>query len=84
MPYENFKTFGFIDDRAHRTRRSGSGPDGDYDYLSRKHNAHIIQAAFLSEYLKGQRLKYQTVLLPNGLWGSVAMRRNHKGILCLT
>ena len=76
--------FGFIDDTDHRTCKPGSGPNGDYDYASRKDNAHNIQAAFYSGYMKSQGLKYQTVLLHNGMWGSVygsAMRHNDKGVL---
>ena len=75
---------GFIDDTNHRTCRPGSGPNGEYDHADRKDNAHNIQAAFYSGYMKGHGLKYQTILLPNGMWGSVygsSLRHNDKGVL---
>ena len=84
VPYETFKTFGFIDDTNFRTYRPGTGPNGDYDYASCKDNAHNIHAAFYSGYMKYHGVKYQTVLLPNGMWGSVygaSMRHNDKGVL---
>ena len=84
VSYELFKTFGFFDDTDQRTCRPGSEPEGNYEYAKRKDNANIIQASFYSGYMKAHELKYQTILLPNGMWDSVygsSIRHNDKGIL---
>ena len=84
VPYEYFKTFVSLDDINRRSSRPGSGPNGDYDYASRKDNAQSIQAVFYSGYMRAHGLKYQTFVLPNGMWGSVcgsSIRYTDKGVL---
>ena len=55
----------------HSTTRPGSGPDGDCTLAPRRVGAYYIHRAFYSGYFRGHGLKYQHVLLPNGLFGSV-------------
>ena len=85
IAFEVFKTFGFIDDTAQRTCRPGSGPEpGGSIHAARRKFARMIQQAFYSGYMKCHGLKYQTVLLPNGIWACVygaALRHNDKGVL---
>ena len=68
---DDFMVAMILDDTSIRSCRPGSGPDGDYVGAPRRFGAHQYQKAFYSGYFKGHGLKYQHVLLPNGLYGSV-------------
>ena len=85
IAFELFRSFGFIDDTAERTCRPGSGPEpGEQRHAARKEFARVIQAAFYNGYYKAHGVKYQTVIFPHGIWGSVfgaSLRHNDKGML---
>lgn len=83
-PFETWRTFGIIDDTTLKTSRPSAGPETDEQHAPRRINGHLIQKAFYSGYLKRHGLKFQTLLLPNGLFGSVwgsSMSHNNIGIL---
>ena len=64
--------------------RPGAGPFGNYESAPRRVGAHHIQKAFYSGYFKEHGVKYQNLLLPNGLYGSVwgaSTSYNDMGIL---
>ena len=72
-----------LDDTTIQSSRPGSGPNGNYSMAPRRTGAHHIQRAFYSGYFRGHGLKYQTVLLPNGLYGSVwgaSQQHNDTGV----
>lgn len=71
IPFEKFLYGMLVDDTNVNTTRPGAGPDGDYVMAPRRVGAHYIQRAFYSGYFRGYGLKYQHILLPNGLFGSV-------------
>ena len=71
LPFESFLCGMLLDDTSIRTNRPGSDPFGDYEMAPRRQGAHFIQKAFYSGYFRGHGLKYQHILLPNGLYGSV-------------
>ena len=76
--------FGIVDDTCIKTCRPGSGPVNDTPHAPRRVGAHEIQRAFYSGYLRQHGLKYQTLLLPNGLFGSVwgsSISHNDIGIM---
>ena len=84
VAFEAWKVMGFIDDTAERVCRTGSGPDGDYEHAPRRELAEQIQAAFYSGYFKAHTLKYQSLIIPNGMWASVygaPGRHNDSGVL---
>ena len=60
-----------LDDTSISTSRPGAGPCGDYVLAPRRVGAYFMQRAFYSGYFRGHGLKYQHILLPNGLYGSV-------------
>jgi len=77
-PVENFTIFGFLDDTGIQTAAPGRD--------AQRHNlfAPDVQRAFYSRYFRHHGLKVQTVLLPNGLFGSIyiaSLRNNDNGIL---
>ena len=83
---ETFVFFSFLDTTHVKTCRPGAGPvdatDGD-----RREGAWNIQRAFCSTYLKCNGLKCQTVMLPNGMWGSIyiaSVRHNDLGMVNLS
>ena len=83
MPYEHFMCAMLLDDTSIQSSRPGSGPNGNYSMAPRRTGAHHIQRAFYSGYFRGHGLKYQTVLLPNGLYGSVwgaSQQHNDTGV----
>ena len=71
IPFESFLCAMLVDDTNVRTTRPGSGPDGNYALAPRRMGGYFIQRAFYSGYFRGHGLKYQHILLPNGLFGSV-------------
>ena len=84
IPFEVFRLFGYLDTTHVKTCRPGSGPVEDG---SRRNKAHQIQKAFCSTYLKAHGLKFQSVCLPNGMWGNAwgcLMRHNDLGVLNLS
>ena len=84
IAFEVFRVFGFIDDTHIKSCRPGSGPVGDTPGAPRRVNAELIQRSFYSGYLRAHGLKFQTVLLPNGLFGSVfgaSLRQNDIGVV---
>ena len=81
---EFFRIFGFLDCTDIRTTRTGSGPQPDG---SRRPNAHELQLEFYSRYLCAHGLKFLSVLLPNGMVGSVfgaALAQNDNGVINLS
>lgn len=82
-----FRLFGFLDNICVYTQRPGAGAVGGGDHAPWQIGAHDVQWAFYSGYLKRHGLKYQHLLLPNGLYGSVwgsSMAHNDSGILNLS
>ena len=80
LPLESFRIFGYLDTSHVKACRPGSGPVEDG---RRRENAHNIQRAFCSTYLKAHGLKFQSVCLPNGMWGNAwgcSMRHNNLGV----
>ena len=76
-----------MDDTSIQTNRPGFGPQGDYASAPRRIGAYYIQKAFYSGYFRGHGLKYQHVMLPNGLYGSVwgsSISHNDVGIANLS
>ena len=65
---ELFRVWAFIDCTDMRTARPGSGPQPDG---SRRVNAHEIQLEIYSRYFRAHGLKFLSLLLPNGLVGTV-------------
>ena len=83
-PFETWRVFGIIDDTCIKTTRPGSGPIDDSEHAPRRVGAHEIQRAFYSGYMRAHGLKYQTLLLPNGMLGSVwgsAISHNDVGVM---
>ena len=84
IPFDQFYISFLIDDTNLKCCRPGSGPFGNYHSAPRRFGAHYIQRAFYSGYFKEHGIKYQNVLLPNGLYGSVwgaSTSYNDMGIL---
>ena len=84
IPLDNFFISFLLDDTNMKCCRPGSGPLGNYESAPRRVGAHHIQKAFYSGYFKEHGIKYQNILLPNGLYGSVwgaATCYNDMGIL---
>jgi hypothetical protein len=84
LPFDLWLAFGSIDCTDWQTCRIGAGPVGAWLGASRRIGAQQIQRAFYSGYYKAHGLKYQTLLLPNGLWGSAfgaSISHNDNGIL---
>jgi len=84
LDFDLWTAFGSIDCTDWRTCRIGAGPVGYWRGASRRIGDHRLQRAFYSGYFRAHGLKYQSVLLPNWLWGSVwgaAMSHNDNGIL---
>lgn len=78
VPFENFTVFGFLDDTGIKTAAPGR------DAQRQNVFAPDLQRAFYSRYFRHHGLKVQTVLLPNGLFGSIyiaSLRNNDNGIL---
>ena len=71
VPFDSFLCAMLVDDTSIRTARPGAGPHGDYVGAPRRLGAYFLQRAFYSGYFRGHGLKYQHVMLPNGLYGSV-------------
>ena len=71
IPFDSFLCGMLIDEMNVNTSRPGAGPDGDYSMAPRCVGSYYIQRAFYSGYFRGHGLKYQHILLPNGLFGSV-------------
>ena len=61
------RVFAFIDGSFFRSSRSGSGPDGDYEWVQRKPFNYIIQRAVYTGYKKLHGLLVLCIMLPNGL-----------------
>ena len=71
IPLDNFFISFLLDDTNMKCCRPGSGPLGNYESAPRRVGAHHIQKAFYSGYFKEHGIKYQNILLPNGVYGSV-------------
>ena len=81
VPFDDFWPFSYIDNTNVKTCRPGAGPVDDG---RRRENAHDLQRAFYSTYIKANGLKGQCVCIPNGMWANVwgsSMRHNDKGVL---
>jgi hypothetical protein len=81
---ELFRVWAFIDCTDMRTVRPGSGPQPDG---SRRVNAHEIQLEFYSRYFRAHGLKFLSLLLPNGLVGTVFganLSQNDNGMINLS
>ena len=84
IPFEEFYIGFLLDDTDVRSSRPGSGPNGNYVGALRRIGAQLFQRAFYSGYFRGHGLKFQNVLLPNVLYGSVwgaSLSYNDTGIL---
>ena len=84
IPLDEFFIAFLVDDTNLKCCRPGSGPYGNYKSAPRRFGSHYIQRAFYSGYFKEHGIKYQNVLLPNGLYGSVwgaSLSYNDMGIL---
>ena len=84
IPFDDFFISFLIDDTNLKCCRPGSGPFGSYESAPRRVGAHHLQKAFYSGYFREHGIKYQNLLLPNGLYGSVwgaASSYNDMGIL---
>ena len=84
MLFEEFLSFGFIDDTGVTTCRPGSGPESDEYGAPRKLRCLQIQQAFYSGYCKKHGIKFQVVVLPNGMIGCIfrgSLRHNDIGML---
>ena len=82
--FEEFLSFGFIDDTGVATCRPGSGPESDEYGAARRLRWKEIQRAFYSGYCKKHGIKFQSVVLPNGMFGSIfaaSLRHNDMGML---
>ena len=71
IPFDSFYCGMLLDDTSISTSRPGAGPCGDYVMAPWRVGAYFMQRAFYSGYFRGHGLKYQHILLPNGLYGSV-------------
>jgi hypothetical protein len=79
--------FGFIDNSIDRISVPCSGPRGDYIGAARKAAYEDTQRAFYTGYKKYHGLKYETILLPNGLctlFGPVSARHSDLGMLLMS
>ena len=75
------------DDTSIKSSHPGSGPNGRYSMTPCCIGSYYIQMVFYSGYVCEHGLKYQTILLPNGLYGSVwdaSMQHNDTGLLNLS
>lgn len=70
-PFETWRVFGIIDNTCIKTSRPGDGPENDTEHAQLRVGAHELQRAFYSGYMRAHGLKYQTLLLPNGMLCSV-------------
>ena len=78
---------GFIDNSIDRTAVPCSGPRGDYLGAARKVEYDEMQRAFYTGYKKYHGIKYETILLPNGistLFGPVSVRHSDQGVLLMS
>ena len=89
-PLESFRLWSLLDATDVRTCRPGSGHVGTGIWIGGKEltgcleDADEIQRAFFSNYFVAHGLKYLTLLLPNGLIGSVfgsSLAQNDSGCL---
>jgi hypothetical protein len=84
IEFEVFRLFGFLDDTCTYMNRPGAGPADAREHAPRRIGAHDIQRAFFTGYLRKHGLKFQHLLLPNGMYGSVwgsSIAHNDTGIL---
>ena len=84
IPFDEFFISFLVDDTNIKCCRPGSGPFGNYESAPRRVGAHLLQKSFYSGYFKEHGIKYQNLLLPNGLYGSVwgaSTSYNDMGIL---
>ena len=84
LPLPHFKPWAFIDCTDVRSSRPGSGPVGEGEHAPRREGAYWLQKAVYSKYFKAHGLKYQAILIPNGLWASIfggSLNHNDSGIL---
>ena len=71
IPFDEFFISFLVDDTNIKCCRPGSGQFGNYESAPRRVGAHLLQKSFYSGYSKEHGIKYQNLLLPNGLYGSV-------------
>ena len=70
IPFESFLCGMLVDDTNISTTRPGVGPNRHYSMAPRRVGSFYIQRAFYSGYFREHGLKYQNILLPNGLFDS--------------
>ena len=78
---------GFIDNSIDQTCVPCSDPRGDYLGAARKAEYDEMQRAFYTGYKKFHGIKYETILLPNGistLFGPVSARHSDRGVLLMS
>ena len=71
IPLEKAQTAMMLDNTNIKCCCPGSGQFGDYVGAPRRPGAHYYQKSFYSGYFRGHSLKFQHMLLPNGLNDSV-------------
>ena len=83
IPFNSFLCGILVDDTNISTTRPGAGPNGDYVMAPRRVGSYFIQRVFYSGHFCGHGMKYQHILLPNGLFRSVwdtALNYNDVGV----
>ena len=78
---------GFIDNSIDRISVPHSGPCADGIGAARKEDYDEMQRAFYTGYKKYHALKYETILMPNGLstlFGPVSGRHSDLGVLVMS
>lgn len=78
ISYSQFRIFAFMDDTDFRTCRPSSSN------VNVNTSPHDYQRSFYSGYYRAHGLKAQTIVFPNGLFGSVfitSIRHNDNGVL---
>ena len=80
-PFDSFLCGMLVDNTNITTTRLGAGSNGDYVMAPRRVGLYFIQCAFYSRYFRGHGLKYQHILLKNGLFGSAwGMSQNYNDV----
>ena len=87
IDFDSFRPFGYIDCTHLETARPGAGPIEVGEGSRRRQGACLIHRAFCNTYVKKHGLKFQSLMLPNGMWASAygsSVRHNDLGMLNLS
>ena len=67
IDFDTFCPFAYIDSTHLKTTHPGAGPIEKGECARRRNSAFEIQRAFCNTYIKVNELKFQIIMLPNGM-----------------